>query len=171
MQFQITHPWQVTSLTRVSTHPCQHDNCLKTGAWAKKKIGINCSMLSARTCKNQRNLSNLFIIIHSKTRSKLWQVYCKGLQKSVPHLGDPTPPQSRAEVNFVCFPDELLVKVVVASSGDADAANSHFSGIFKVLILHLSPSRSAAATELQAPARHSTGEEFGEGFRSAPALR
>lgn len=58
----------------------------------------------------------------------------------MPHLGDPAPPQSRAEVNFVCFPDELLVTVVVASSGDADAANSHFSGIFKVVILHLSPS-------------------------------
>lgn len=57
------------------------------------------------------------------------------------------------------------MKVVVASFGDAAAANSHFSGIFIALLLHLSASRTAADMELQAPAQ----EGFGEGFGSAPA--
>lgn len=57
------------------------------------------------------------------------------------------------------------MKIVVASFGDAAAANSHFSGIFIDLLLHLSASRTAADMELQAPAQ----EGFGEGFGSAPA--
>lgn len=78
-------------------------------------------------------------------------------------MDDQTPPQSRAEVNFVCFSDELLVKVVVTNFGDADAANSHFFGIFQalLLLLYLSASRTAADTELQAPAEDESGEGFG----------
>lgn len=125
-------------------------------------------MLWARTCKNQRSLSNL--LFHIITRCKHQQIYFKGLQESVPHLDDQTPPQSRAEVNFVSFADGLLVKVVVASFGDAADANAHFSVVF--LSWFIAPltfqnccrNAPAADMELQAPARHNTGEESGEGF-------
>lgn len=33
-------------------------------------------------------------------------------------------------MNFASFEDEIRVQVVGTSFGDADAANSHFSGIF-----------------------------------------
>lgn len=51
-------------------------------------------MLWVRTSKNQR-------LFHIKRRSKHWQVYFKVLHESVPQLDDQTPPQIRAEVNFV----------------------------------------------------------------------
>lgn len=129
MQFQIPHPWQVTSLTCVPKSVWELPENWGLG-W--EKLGINCSMLWARTCKNQRTFSNL--LFHIQTRSEHWQVYFKVLHKSLPHLDDQTLPQGRTEVNLISFPDELLVEVV-ASFGDADAADSHFSDISKALLL------------------------------------
>lgn len=100
-------------------------------------------------------------------------------------LDGQTPPQSRVEANFVSFADELHVKVALASFHDGDEDdNAHFS-LFLKLVLYYRTSYlpeyycwNAAAIDvvLRVPARHSTGEEFWEGFGSVtlwqpPALR
>lgn len=98
----------MASLTYLSDPHFQLHNSLKTGAYGIK----NQLLIVACYGPEHEKQTSPNLLFHNITRSKQWQIYCKGMQELVPQ----THCQGRTEANLVLqmnFMGKLLWQVLI----------------------------------------------------------